>query len=196
MPNPNPAPADHPIHDLIRNRWSPRAFSPTPVDPKTLASLFEAARWAPSCYNDQPWRYVYARKEDAGAFARVLSCIVEANQAWCKGAPVLAISVASTMFGHNGQPNMWGPHDTGAASMLLSIQAQAMGLVVHQMGGFDPVKAREALKIPANFAPQAAIAIGYQGEPDSLPANLKERELAPRSRKPVASFAFEGVWTS
>lgn len=124
----------------------------------------------------------------------MLSCIVEANQAWCKAAPVLAISVASTKFGHNGQANMWGPHDTGAASMLLSLQAQAMGLVVHQMGGFDPAKAREALQIPADFAPQAALAIGYQGEPESLPAALMERERAPRARKPASSFAFEGCW--
>lgn len=185
---------DHPVHELIRNRWSPRAFSDKPVEPAVLASLFEAARWAASSYNDQPWAYLVATKDDPENFKKMLGVLVEFNQDWAKNAPVLAISVARRNFTHNGAPNRNAQYDTGAATALLSVEATARGLVVHQMAGFDPDKAREAFAIPEEWEPLAAIALGYPGAPDSLSPKLKDRELAPRTRKPIRDFVMTGAW--
>jgi nitroreductase len=189
-----PAATDFPIHDLIRHRWSPRAFSDKAVSPETLRSLFEAARWAASSNNEQPWSYIVASKDDTASFAKLLSILVEFNANWAKNAPVLALSVAKLTFSKGGSPNRSAFHDVGAASALLSIEATARGLFVHQMAGYDVAKAREVFHISAGWEPVAAMAIGYPGDPASLPAPYNERELAARARKPIHEFVMSGTW--
>lgn len=185
---------DHPVHELIRNRWSPRAFSDKPIPEDVLRSLFEAARWAPSSNNEQPWVYVVATREDKENFNQILGTLVEFNQGWAKNSAALAIAVAGLTFAKNHSPNRNALYDTGAATALLSLEATARGLMVHQMAGFDPEKARQALSIPEGWEPIAALAIGYPGDPDSLPPKLKDRELAPRTRKPLREFVMTGSW--
>ncbi|MHB8500498.1 MAG: nitroreductase family protein [Candidatus Acidiferrales bacterium] len=189
-----PAPADFPIHDLIRDRWSPRAFADKPVEPAVLASLFEAARWAPSSNNEQPWSYLVAAKDDAENFAKTVSVLVEFNAGWAKDAPVLVLAVAHLTFQKNGTPNRNAFYDTGAATALLSVEATARGLAVHQMAGFDAAKAKNVFDIPPDWEPIAAIAIGYPGAPESLPQSLRDREVAPRTRKPLTEFVMSGHW--
>ena len=188
------AQTDYPVTDLIRRRWSPRAFAARAIEPEKFWSLFEAARWAPSSYNEQPWSYVVATKDDAAAFQRLLDCLVPFNQQWAQSAAALAISVASTRFQRNGKPNPHGQHDVGLASENLSLQAVSLGLAVHQMAGFDPDKARKLLQIPEGHEPVAAIAIGYPADPDSLSPEAREKEFAARSRKPASQFVFQGTW--
>ncbi len=190
----NAAKTEFPVHDLIRLRWSPRAFSDRPVDPEKLRSLFEAARWAPSSFNEQPWAYLMATREDPEGFARLLSVLMEGNIAWAQHAPVLMLSVAKLNFERNAKPNRHAFHDVGLATANLIVQATAMGLYVHQMAGFHAEKARELFAIPEGWEPVAAIALGYPGEPDSLPASLRDRELAPRTRKPLKEFVFTRRW--
>jgi nitroreductase len=189
-----PAATDFPVHDLIRHRWSPRAFSDKPVDPAVLASLFEAARWAPSSSNEQPWAYLVATKDNPEDFAKTLSVLVEFNAAWAKNAPVLALAVSHLKFQSNGNPNRNAFYDTGAATVLFSIEALARGLYVHQMGGFDAAKAKQVFEIPDDWEAIAAFAIGYPGDSDSLPQKLQDREVAPRTRKPLAEFVMSGRW--
>jgi nitroreductase len=189
-----PAPSDFPVHQLIIDRWSPRAFSERPVPPDVLRSLFEAARWAPSSNNEQPWAYIVATHDDHENFAKMLSVLVEFNASWAKSAPMLALAVAELNFAKNNAPNRNAQYDTGAATALLSVEATARGLAVHQMAGFDPAKAREVFAIPAGWEAIAAIAIGYPGDPNSLPQPLKDRELAPRTRKPLSEFVMAGHW--
>lgn len=189
-----PAMTDFPVHELIRNRWSPRAFSDRAIEPAILASLFEAARWAASSFNEQPWAYIVATKDDKVNFDKILGTMVEFNAGWAKNAPALAIAVSKLAFAKNQTPNRNAQYDTGAASALLSIEATAHGLAVHQMAGFDPEKARQAFGIPAGWEAIAAMAIGYPGDPESLPQPLKDRELAPRTRKPIREFVMAGGW--
>jgi nitroreductase len=189
-----PAPADHDVHELIRKRWSPRAFSSTPVGDPELRSLLEAARWAASCFNEQPWRFIVARRENQAEFDRLVSCLSENNQRWAKDSAVLMLSVASKTFAKNGKPNRHALHDVGLAAAQLTLQASALGLAVHQMAGFSTERARELFAIPEDFEPVAAIAIGYPGNPDELPEDLRERELGERSRKPHSEFVFAGKW--
>lgn len=189
-----PAATDVSLHELIRNRWSPRAFSEKPVAPEVLRSLFEAARWAPSSNNEQPWAYLVAAKDDAENFARMLSVLVEFNANWAKHAPVLALSVAHLKAQRDGKPNRVALHDVGSASAQLTLEANARGLQVHQMAGFDADKARQAFAIPPDWEPVAAMAIGYPGDPESLPEKLRDRELAPRTRKPLGEFVMSGGW--
>jgi nitroreductase len=188
-----PAPTNFPVHDLIRDRWSPRAFANKPVEPAILASLFEAARWAPSSNNEQPWAYLVATKDDAENFAKTLSVLVEFNADWAKEAPVLMIAVSRLNF-QNGTPNRNAFYDTGAATALLSVEATARGLAIHQMAGFDLAKAKQVFEIPADCAPIAAVAIGYPGDPSALPEKLRDREVAPRTRKPLSEFVMSGRW--
>jgi nitroreductase len=188
-----PAPTNFPVHDLIRDRWSPRAFAKKLVEPSVLASLFEAARWAPSSNNEQPWAYLVATKEEKENFAKTLSVLVEFNAGWAKEAPVLMITVSRLNF-QNGTPNRNAFYDTGAATALLSVEATARGLAVHQMAGFDPAKAKQVFDIPEDWEPIAAIAIGYPGDPNSLPQKLHDREIAPRTRKPLSEFVMSGRW--
>jgi nitroreductase len=189
-----PATTDSPVHDLVRDRWSPRAFGDKAVAPDVLRSLFEAARWAPSSNNEQPWSYIVATKDDKENFAKMLSVLVEFNAGWAKNASVLAIAVAELAFAKNAAPNRNAQYDVGAATAWLSVEATAQGLFVHQMAGFDPEKARQVFGIPKEWDAIAAIAIGYPGDPASLPQPLHDRELAPRTRKPLGEFVMSGNW--
>jgi nitroreductase len=189
-----PAEIQYPILELLKRRWSPRAFSDQMVEPEKLRSLFEAARWAPSSSNEQPWSFVLATKQNPEEHARLLSCLVEKNQQWARGAPVLMVSVAKLKFDHAGKPNRHAFHDVGLAVENLIVQATALGLFVHQMAGFSPEKVAEIYSIPDEFAPVAAIALGYGAEVKDLPEPFRESELGPRSRKQIQSFVFEGQW--
>lgn len=188
------AATQYPIHDLLRQRWSPLAFSNRTVEPETLRSLLEAARWAASSYNEQPWSFIVATRDNQGEFERLLGCLLEGNQQWAKNAPVLILSVAKLHFERNGTENRHAFHDVGAAAAELAIQATANGLFVHQMAGFDVPLARESYSIPEGYEPVAAIAIGYLGDPQSLNESLRQRNLAPRNRKPIGEFVFTGSW--
>lgn len=189
-----PAGTSTPIHEVISHRWSPRAFDSRSVELEKLRSLFEAARWAASSYNAQPWFFIVASKNDAENFNKVLDSFVEFNQGWAKGAPVLALSVARLKFEHNGEPNRHSFHDVGQAAATLALQATHLGLQVHQMAGILPEKARQIFGIPEGYEAVAGFALGYPGDPASLPDSLRQRETEPRSRKPLASFVFTGKW--
>jgi nitroreductase len=189
-----PAPTDVPLHSLVRERWSPRAYSDKLVAPEVLRSLFEAARWAPSSSNLQPWAYVVATKDDPENFAKMLGTLVEFNSGWAKQAPVLVLSVAQVKMPKDGSPNRWALHDVGSASAQLTFEANHRGLWVHQMAGFDPEKARQVFLIPQDWEPVAAMTIGYPGDPHSLPERLRDRELAPRTRKALSEFVITGGW--
>ena len=189
-----PAAAGHPIHELIRERWSPRAFQDKPVEPAKLLSILEAARWAPSSFNEQPWFFLVARKEEPEEFAKLLGCLMEGNQAWAKAAPVLMISVAKRTFEYNGKPNRCAVHDVGLASENMTLEAVAQGLVTHGMAGIELEKIREVYALPDNCEPVAGWAIGYEGPPEMLRGPLRERETAPRERKELAEFVFGAEW--
>jgi nitroreductase len=185
---------DHPIHEFLVKRWSPYAFSDRSVAVDDLRSLFEAARWAPSSSNEQPWRYIVATKENPAEFERLLSCLVDGNQPWAKRAPVLALGCAALNFAKNNQPNRAALHDLGLASASLSLEATSRGLFVHQMAGILPDKARELYQIPSDVEPLTGLAIGYVGDPAALPEGYGKRDLLPRQRKPVSEFVFAGQW--
>lgn len=189
----NLAPTQYPVHDLIRQRWSPRAFADRPVEPEKLLSLLEAARWAPSSYNQQPWRFIVATKDNPTEYQRLLSVLIEFNQGWAKAAPVLLLAVAKLHF-DDGKPNRHAFHDVGLALENLVLQATAFDLVVHQAAGFDGEKARKEYQIPEEYDPITAVVIGYVGDPQILPEGLRERELAPRVRKPLSELVFTGQW--
>jgi nitroreductase len=188
-----PAETHYPIHDLLMRRWSPRAFAERPVEPDTLRSLFEAARWAPSSNNEQPWRFLVAAKENKADWDRLFTCLLEGNQKWAHRAPVLMLSVATLAF-DDGSPNRHAFYDTGMAVENLVIQAMALGLFVHQMAGFRIDQARVECQIPGGYEPVAMIAVGYPGDPATLPDYLRERELKPRERNSISEFVFSGTW--
>lgn len=189
-----PAQTDHPVLELITRRWSPHAFDPRPVPEDVLARIFEAARWAASSYNEQPWLYFLAVHErNPQLFEKLVSVIVPQN-GWSFKAPVLALSVAKMSFSHNGSPNRVAVHDVGMASENMVLQATNEGLFVHQMAGFDVARARQVLELPEGYEPVAMIALGYPGDPDSLNEGMKARELAPRSRKKVEEFVKRDIW--
>ena len=185
---------DHPIHELLASRWSPYGFADRPVSDDDLRSLFEAARWAPSSYNEQPWSYIVATKANPAEFERLLSCLVEGNQAWAKAAPVLALGCTSLNFVRNGKPNAAAVHDLGLASASLVLEATARGLFVHQMIGILPDKARELYHIPEDVQPKTGLAIGYAGDPNSLPDLTNSVTSLPGSRKKLDEFVFGGQW--
>ena len=188
------ATTDHPILKLLAERWSPYGFADRPVPEADLRSLFEAARWAASSYNEQPWNYLVAARENPAEFERMLGCLVEANQTWAKTAPVLVLGVVSLQFAKNKQDNRAAVHDLGLASGNLVIEATARGLSVHQMIGILPDKAREVYQIPEHYEAWTAMAIGYIAEPAKLPDSLRERDLTPRQRKRLSKFVFTGQW--
>jgi len=189
-----PADTMYPIEPLLTQRWSPRAFANRPVEPEKLLRLWEAARWSASCANQQPWYFLVATKEDDAEYARLLSCLRENNQQWASSAPVLMVSVAKLSFDANGQPNRYAFHDVGLAVANLIVQATALGLFVHQMAGFYPDKVRELYGVPDDFEPVAGIVLGYPGDSGILSEELQQRELAPRVRKPLETFVFQGTW--
>ena len=185
---------DHPIHDLIANRWSPSGYSERAVSHEDLRSLLEAARWAASSYNEQPWNYFVATKDCAAEFEKLLSCLVEGNQGWAKSAPVLLLAVASRKFKRNDKPNKAAEHDLGLAAGNICFEATARGLYVHQMIGILPDKARELYSIPDGHDALTALAIGYRADPESLSEQLRNRDDAPRSRKALGEFVFGSTW--
>ncbi len=187
-----------PIHELIASRWSPRAIDPDrPVAQAQITSLLEAARWAPSCFGDEPWRFlVFDRASASEDWARAFACLAEGNQTWVKNAPLLFAAVAGARFRHNDKPNRWAQYDTGAASVSLCLQASALGLVAHQMGGFNGALLAETFGIPEDYTPMAMIAVGHPGDAMLLPEALREKESAPRNRQPLEVIAFAGSWSS
>jgi nitroreductase len=190
------AQTDHAIQELIAARWSPYGFADRSVSPADICSLLEAARWAASSYNEQPWSYIVATRDEPNEFAKALSCLVEANQAWAKAAPVLMLCCTRLNFTQNGKPNSAAQHDLGLAAGNLSLEATARGLAVHQMIGIDPAKVRELYQVPDDVQPLTALAIGFAADPATLPEKLRERDLAPRTRKPLTEFVFGGQWGS
>jgi len=191
-----PAVTTVPIHELLAQRWSPRAFDATrAVGAAQLQALFEAARWAPSCNGDEPWRFlVWNRATDPAGWQQACEFLSDGNRKWCVNVPVLALSCAATTFTFNGKPNRFGGHDTGMANLAIALQAVALGLVVHQMGGFDAAKARAACGVPGDYTPMSMLAIGYQAAPDVLDEDTRKKELAARRRKPLAETVFAGRW--
>lgn len=184
------------IHELLAKRWSGRAYDATrTVDNKTIGQLIEAARWSPSCFGDQPWRFVICNKStDTTAWDKAFDCLVEGNQSWAKNAPVLILICSDTQLSANGKPNPFGKYDTGAAMMSLSVQATELGLMVHQMGGYKADQAREAFAVPEQFDTIAMATVGYQLAEEDLPEDTKERELSERSRADFSSHFFTGTW--
>ena len=181
-----------PIDEQFLSRWSPLAFKSDLLSTDQVASLFEAARWAPSCYNEQPWMFVYATRDNKADHDRVASLLVDANRAWAEKAPVLGIVFARRRFGRNDKPNRWAAFDAGAASMSLTLQANKMGLVTHFMGGIHEDQCYEALAASKDdYEAMAGFAIGRQGAAADLPESLRERE-APSDRKPLAEVAYAG----
>ena len=189
-----PAPVDHPIEEILKRRWSPRAFSDRIVERDKLQRMFEAARWAASSFNEQPWSFIVATKEKPGEYAALLSCLTEKNQQWARRAPVLMVSVAKLNFEKNGKPNRHAFHDVGMAVSNLIVQATALGLYVHQMAGFSVETVRETYGVPEGFEPVAAVAVGYPDDPNVLPEQFRQQEVGPRQRKPIESFIFEAKW--
>jgi nitroreductase len=188
------ASTDFPIQEILAKRWSPYAFQNRPVPESDLQSLFEAARWAASSFNEQPWTYLVATQENPEQFHQLLSCLVEFNQVWAKAAPVLVLGVVSLRFARNGQVNRAAVHDLGLAAGNLLVEATARGIWVHQMLGILPDKARQIFEIPEGFEAWTGLAIGYRGDPVILPESLQERDRLPRQRKPLNQFVFSGKW--
>ena len=175
---------------VVLERWSPRSFESREVDPAHLMRVFEAARWAPSSFNEQPWRFLVAKRESE-TFDKIVATMTTGNQAWAPKAPVLILGITKKDFAQSGNPNRFAMHDLGAAMVLITLEARALGLATHQMGGFDEQAARSALGIPEEFAIGSIMAVGYQGEPSALPnENLIAREIAPRTRKPLSELVF------
>lgn len=185
---------DYPIEEILQRRWSPLAFSDQAVEPEKICQILEAARWAASSFNEQPWSFIVATKDNPTEYDRLLSCLAEGNQEWAKNAPVLMISVAKLNFERNGVENRHAFHDVGAAEANLAAQATALGLYVHQMAGFDVNKAKTLYNIPEGYDPVDAIAIGYLGDPQALSERLQQREASARSRKALTQFVFTGNW--
>jgi len=183
------------IHSLIAERWSPRAFRDRAVEPQKIRTCLEAARWAPSCFNEQPWTVIVGVCGQGDAHARLADCLVTQNQRWALAAPVLMLTVAKPAFDMDGRANRHAQHDVGLATMNLMLQAHALGLVAHAMAGFKSKKAREAFGIPADHEPMTAIALGYPGDPNALPDDLAEKEAAPRNRRPLAEWVFDEAWS-
>jgi len=185
--------ADRPIEPIFLRRWSPRAMTGGPVSPDDLATVFEAARWAPSTYNEQEWRFLYAHREGPH-WQWFFDLLVEGNRAWCDKAGVLVVVLSHAVFARNGKPNRVHTFDAGAAFENLALQGCSMGLVVHGMMGFDYDRARSALAVPDDYAVEAMIAIGHPGDAADLPEALRKIE-APSQRKPVAELVREGKFS-
>jgi len=185
------APAVEGVLPLFHERWSPRSFTDREVSAETLGKVFEAARWAASSFNEQPWRFLVGRRGDS-AYQKIFGSLGEFNQKWARTAPVLILGAAKTKFSHSGADNRHALYDLGAAASYMTLQAAALGLATHQMAGFDPEAARKAFGIPEEYALGSVIALGYQGEPAALgDETLIEREIAARTRKPLGEFVFK-----
>ena len=189
-----PAETSQPIHSLIRDRWSPRSFSEKPIPQEDLIALLEAARWAASGRNIQPWRFIVATSDDADAHAKLMSGILGGNQAWAYKAPVLMVVLAETVS-EEGQPNGSAEYDTGLAVSQLTLEAMNRGIYLHQMGGIDRDKLSDIYNVPDNFSVRCCLAIGYQGDDlDHLPDWAKEREIGNRERKGLDEITFANTF--
>jgi nitroreductase len=184
------------IAPTIAERWSGRAYDASkPITQEQTLALLEAARWAPSCMGDQPWRIlVWNKGVDAKAWQQAFDCLAEGNQSWVKDAPFLCLICANTLLTKNGQPNRWAEYDTGAAALNLSLQASSMGLSAHQLGGFSVDKARATFNIPEQFTLMAMISVGYLLDIERVTGDLLARETAPRSRRDLGALFFDGAW--
>ena len=180
----NTAPGN--LHELIRNRWSPNEFSSRVVEPEKLRTMFEAARWAASCFNEQPWRFIVATRTEPDPFQKVLALLMERNQQWAHTAYALGFSTGKKTFSHSGKPNRFALYDAGAATANLAIEGTALGVRTHFMGGFDTQRARTEFHIPDDFEIGAAFAIGYIDETATLPPI--------RTRKGLEEIVFSGDW--
>lgn len=189
-----PAEAAFPLHEPIRERWSPRGFAETPLARAELGSLLEAFRWAPSSSNGQPWGLIVGLKGEGDAWQRLYDALTPGNQSWCIRVPVLMVSVAVPRFRHNDSPNRHWQHDVGLASAQMAVQAASMGLAVHFMGGFDRDKVRAAFGVPDDHEPMAAVAAGHPAEPDAVPPDIAARDKAPRSRLGLNEIIFGARW--
>ncbi|MEM7534414.1 MAG: nitroreductase family protein [Chloroflexota bacterium] len=194
MSHPKIATPDYPIHELLQKRWSPRAFAPKPLETETICSLLEAARWSASSNNLQPWSFIVATQAQEENFARMVECLMPGNATWASKAPVLMVSVAHMINPRRNAPNAHAYHDVGLAVQNLVTQAIALDIYVHQMGGFSRDKARELFQIPADYEAVSMLAVGYLGDPASLPEDRQGAEAAPRERKPLSEFVYSGIW--
>ncbi len=193
-----PAETSQPIATVLAERWSGRAYDPTvAVSNEQIIALCEAARWAPSCFGDAPWRYIIWNKHvDEAQWQKALDCLVPGNQEWAKNASVLVLAASVSSFSHNGKDNRWVGYDTGAASISMCLQATQMGLMSHQMGGFDADKVRTTFALPEELQLWAMMAIGYPAPLDNLNEEQLERELKARERRPLSQQFFNGAWNS
>jgi len=184
------------LHEIISNRWSPRAFDVSKFVPQEkLQSLLEAARWAPSCYNEQPWRFIiFDKTKNETAWKNALSVLAEPNQVWAKNAPLFILVIAANKFSHNGKINRWSHYDTGAATLSMVLQADSLGLVSHQMGGFDEGAAQSLFEIPQDYTLMSMLAIGYQAEETVLSGDLKLTEVSERERNDIGGIVFNTKW--
>jgi nitroreductase len=190
-----PAETPVPLHSVIRDRWSPVAFSARPIEPAVFGSLFEAARWTASSYNEQPWVFCVATQEQPTEFTQLLSCLMEANRVWVQHAYALAVTCAAKTYARNQKPNKHAWHDTGAALNSLVLQAMSHGIYCHPMGGFDSVAVRTVMQIPESHEPVTAVAIGYPADDLSkVDDALRQRDASPRVRKPLTDMVFTGRW--
>lgn len=185
-----------PINEVIANRWSGRVYDASKtVSNQQIISLCEAARWAPSCFGDEPWRFiVWNKNTNLESWQKAFECLVPGNQEWVKDAPVLLLVCADTLFGHNQKPNRWAQYDTGAASENLCLQAEDLGLMAHQMGGFNVDATRAAFGIPEQFTLMAMIAVGYAADIKTVTGEALSRETAARKRKPLEELFFDSAW--
>jgi nitroreductase len=188
------APIDHPIHELLRQRWSPRAFSAEPISSADLHTLFEALRWTPSASNEQPWSFLVATREDPEIFDELLACLNPGNQVWARNAYLLMVTVARRDLIAKPQPNRTSHYDLGQAVACLTLQATALGLAVHQMAGIDLDKSRKAGQVSDGFDPVTAVAIGYPAESSTLPEEVRKKDAVARVRKPLREFVFGARW--
>ena len=180
--------------EAIKNRRSIRRYRPDPLDERMVEAVLEAARWAPSCFNEQPWNFLVATRDDPDRFDRLSRCLVPANRAWAGNAPVLMLAVARKTFTRNGKPNAYAEHDVWLAIGFLMLLAEAQGLSVHAMAGFDRDQARTVLEIPDDHEALTMLAVGYRGDPSTLGEDLAARERAARERRPMEDFVFGDRW--
>jgi nitroreductase len=193
MTSSKPATTDYPINPLLIERWSPRAFSADLLLPEEILSLFEAARWAPSGGNGQPWSFIVAPHSEEELFERLVGCLSEGNVPWARQAPLLILTIARVVR-DNGAAYPGALYDLGLAAALLTVQATSLGLHVHQMAGFSKEQASEVFAIPEGYQPVTVLAIGRYGSLEELPERFRDREVAPRSRKPLSEFVFGSTW--
>ncbi len=188
------AKTDHLIQSTLTERWSPYAFQDKLIPRSDLLAILEAARWAASAYNEQPWNYIVASRDQEAAFAQAVSCLVEPNQAWAKNTSAILLTVVRENYSKNGKANGTAEHDTGIAAGNICVEATARGISVHQMAGIIADRIRQVYALPEGLQPLTAIALGYAAEPDQVPDALKSTDLVTRSRRPLAEFVFSGKW--